>query len=135
MCRIRIPSSQCKGFRIDIMIIDFVNTTSLSCSLKKTEQTCTFQRPPYSKEDQVGACQILFNLKRSKQSKSELLVKSLYHPTSDVSLLQGIMYRLRGPSLMFNTFALPPLTPNKLFHILSPNPFQPLGSIGKKYVT
>ena len=59
------------------MIIDFVNTTSLSCSLKKTEQTCTFQRPPYSKEDQVGACQILFNLKWSKQSKSELLVVSL----------------------------------------------------------
>lgn len=141
MCRIRIPSSQCKGLRIDITMIDFVNTTSLSCSLKKTEQTCTFQRPPYSKEDQVGACQILFNLKRSKQSKSELLVKSLYHPTSDVSLLQGIMYRLRGPSLMFNAFVpraiqtAPPLPPNKLFHILSPNPFQPLGSTGKKYVT
>ena len=72
---------------------------------------------------------------------SELLVKSLYHPTSDVSLLQGIMYRLRGPSLMFNTFApkaiqtAPPLPPNKLFHILSPYPFQPLGSTGKKYVT
>lgn len=135
MCRIRKPSSQCKRLRIVITIIDFVNTTSLSCSLKKTEQTCTFQRPPYSKEDQVGACQILFNLKRSKQSKSELLVKSLYHPTSDVSLL------LRGPSLMFNTFApraiqtALPLPPNKLFHILSPNPFQPLGSTGKKYVT
>lgn len=79
------------------MIIDFVNTTSLSCSLKKTEQTCTFQRPPYSKEDQVGACQILFNLKRSKQSKSELLVKSLYHPTSDVSLLLRDNVQTKGP--------------------------------------